>query len=70
MTEEECAEAMYGMGHPGVCLACDYYDEYAGCEPDAENYECPECGDSVEMEHHLIGDESYDICPNCEAVIR
>ena len=32
--------------------------------------ECPECGDSVEMEHHLIGDESYDICPNCEAVIR
>ena len=34
-----------GMGNPGVCLACGEIDEYAGCEPDAEDYECPSCGE-------------------------
>ena len=32
------------MGHPGFCEACGYFDEYAGCEPDARNYKCPDCG--------------------------
>ena len=32
-----------GLGNPGVCLACGMVDEYADCEPDAENYPCPEC---------------------------
>lgn len=29
--------------NPGFCLACGY--EQDGCEPDARNYECEECGE-------------------------
>lgn len=37
---------MFGMGDPGACIsqACNYLEEYAGCEPDAEAYTCPDCG--------------------------
>ena len=45
LSEEEVHDFMFGMGNPGVCLSCGYYDEYAGCEPDARKYECPECGE-------------------------
>lgn len=46
ISEEQAASMMFGMGHPGVCLACGMVDEYAGCEPDAREYECPECGEN------------------------
>lgn len=44
ISEEQVDSMMFGMGYPGVCIACGYLDEYAGCEPDARGYECPECG--------------------------
>lgn len=31
-----------GTDNPGFCLACG--NEQEGCEPDARNYECEECG--------------------------
>jgi len=46
LTEEKASDLMSGLGNPGVCLSCDMIDEYAGCEPDACNYECPECGEN------------------------
>jgi hypothetical protein len=42
---EAVQQAMTGIGHPGVCLSCGDFDEYAGCEPDAMNYECGVCGE-------------------------
>jgi len=33
---------MFGSENPGFCLACGS-DAY-GCEPDAREYECEECG--------------------------
>ena len=44
MTDDEYTESTYGLGSPGFCRACGEYDEYAGCEPDAEHYVCPSCG--------------------------
>lgn len=35
-------ESMFGTENPGFCLACGADAE--GCEPDAEQYECAECG--------------------------
>ncbi len=43
ITEQECQEMMFGLGNPGVCIGCGMVDEYAGCEPDARFYSCPEC---------------------------
>lgn len=43
ISKERASELMFGLGSPGVCLSCGYFDEYAGCEPDARNYHCPEC---------------------------
>lgn len=40
--EEAVKDSMFGMGNPGFCLECGA--ERDGCEPDAENYECYECG--------------------------
>ena len=34
---------MFGLENPGICLACG--EERDGCEPDAEGYECYECGE-------------------------
>jgi hypothetical protein len=45
MTEDDYTSMTFGMGSPGMCLACGDVDEYAGCEPDAEGYECHGCGE-------------------------
>jgi hypothetical protein len=39
---ELAAEAMTGLGSPGICLECG--NEQEGCEPDARNYKCEACG--------------------------
>jgi hypothetical protein len=44
-------ESMCGLSNPGFCLSCGAdHDE---CEPDAEGYECYECG-----EHKVMGAEN------------
>lgn len=45
-TADEVEGYLLGIGSPGVCIneSCGEFDEYAGCEPDAEGYECPACG--------------------------
>lgn len=42
----------FGTDNPGFCRACGA--EADGCEPDARNYECEECG-----EHEVFGAEEY-----------
>lgn len=40
---EEAVEAqMFGTENPGFCIECGA--DHDGCEPDAQNYECYECG--------------------------
>ena len=34
--------SLTSLDNPGFCLACGY--EQDGCEPDAREYECEECG--------------------------
>lgn len=34
---------MFGTENPGFCISCGA--EADGCEPDASNYECEECGE-------------------------
>lgn len=46
LSEEQANQFMFTLGHPGVCLSCKMVDEFAGCEPDAENYSCPSCGEN------------------------
>ena len=36
-------DCMFGMANTGFCEACG--EEREGCEPDAHNYECYECGE-------------------------
>ena len=36
-------DSMFGLGNPGFCKKCGA--ERDGCEPDAENYECYDCGE-------------------------
>ncbi len=43
LSESVYIRMVYGAGSPGVCLSCGDVDEYAGCEPDARGYECPQC---------------------------
>ena len=45
LTHDEISDLMFGPYHAGYCETCDEVDEHAGCEPDAENYECPCCGE-------------------------
>lgn len=40
--EQAVRENMFGMGNIGFCLECGA--ERDGCEPDAEGYECYNCG--------------------------
>lgn len=40
VTEREAYD--YDCCNPGACLACGA--KVSGVEPDAANYECPECG--------------------------
>ncbi len=39
---EAVEDSYFSCGNPGFCLACGA--ECGGCEPDAENYECYDCG--------------------------
>ena len=41
---EGAKESMFGMGNPGICIACG--EDADGCEPDARNYECESCGEN------------------------
>lgn len=43
ITEAEMEEAMFGLGNPGRCVECGA--EADGCEPDAREYICEECGE-------------------------
>ena len=38
---EAVQRQMMTLDNPGFCIACG--DEVDGCEPDASEYECPEC---------------------------
>ena len=33
---------MFGLLNPGFCIKCGA--DHDGCEPDARNYKCDECG--------------------------
>lgn len=41
--EQATRNGMFGLDNPGFCVACGA--ERDGCEPDAEGYECDECGE-------------------------
>ena len=51
ITQERVCEAveeqMFGLENPGFCLACGA--DHDACEPDAEGYECYECGSRAVM---------------------
>jgi len=47
---EAVSNSMFGLENPGFCLACGA--DHDGCEPDAEGYECYECG-----KHEVMGAE-------------
>lgn len=40
--EAAARECMFGIDNTGFCLECGA--ERDGCEPDAEGYECYDCG--------------------------
>lgn len=42
---------MFGLDNPGFCLNCGA--EREGCEPDAQGYECYDCG-----KHAVAGAET------------
>lgn len=48
VTEERVLEmaqsSMFGTCNDGICFACGA--EQGGCEPDARNYKCDNCGAS------------------------
>ena len=37
-------EEMFGTANPGFCIACGA--DADGCEPDAREYTCEECGEA------------------------
>lgn len=37
-------ESLVDLSNPGFCIACGAYHD--GCEPDARNYPCEECGEN------------------------
>ena len=39
-----CERREVSLDNPGFCLACGA--EVDGCEPDARDYECDECGET------------------------
>lgn len=43
ISENEFSELNEDCG--GICIACESR-QYGGCEPDARNYPCEECGES------------------------
>lgn len=44
-TQSELEDCMFGTANYGGCLNCGYIT-HDSCEPDARNYECPECGEN------------------------
>lgn len=51
---EAVQREMFGTENPGFCTACG--EEQEGCEPDARNYECDNCGaHKVSSPHVLLG---------------
>lgn len=40
--ESAVESSMFGLKNPGFCVACGA--DADGCEPDARNYKCEECG--------------------------
>ena len=42
IVREAAEREMFGTDNPGFCLACG--NKQDGCEPDAERYECEDCG--------------------------
>lgn len=40
--ESAVESEMFGLENPGFCIACGA--DADGCEPDARNYKCEECG--------------------------
>ncbi len=38
-------EQMFGLENPGFCVSCGA--DADGCEPDAREYECVECGEKA-----------------------
>lgn len=42
-TEQDLQDCMFGTENYGGCTQCGVITHY-GCEPDAREYECPECG--------------------------
>lgn len=44
--------------YDGYCVVCKDITREGGTEPDAENYECPECGEAacIGMDYALMGD--------------
>jgi len=60
-------DQMYTLDNPGICLACGA--DHNGCEPDATNYECHECGDHMVFgaaEILLAGDYHKSTDPDTE----
>ena len=37
-----CEDSFTSLENPGFCTKCGAYHD--GCEPDARNYKCEECG--------------------------
>jgi hypothetical protein len=44
---EDLEAMMFGFNSAGFCETCQEVDEHAGCEPDAEGYTCPNCGEKT-----------------------
>ena len=38
-------ESMFGLGNPGICIACG--EDAEGCEPDAREYTCDCCDENA-----------------------
>lgn len=43
--EEAARASMFGCDNPGICIACGA--DRDGCEPDAREYPCYECGENA-----------------------
>ena len=56
---EAVERQMSSLDNPGFCVACGA--EHDSCEPDAERYECDECG-----EHQVYGAEQILVMGFCE----
>ena len=44
IVEDACRRRLCSLDNPGFCLACGV--EADSCEPDAQNYECENCGEA------------------------